>query len=247
MHSVDDALRYAQDGSLDASVMFAELGEQIRSANSTTAFDAVTSVAVKRVPGAVAASITTFERGRFITVSSTDERALRADLIQYELGSGPCVDAIVNQTIYAPQDLREDPRWPEYGQRVHEEIGWTSMLSYRLHPELAVRQMVAGLNLYSDVARAFDHSALRFGLLLATHGAMALAAAVNLRQAEHLERALETSREIGVAVGILMTRRGLTRDQGFALLRIASQQANRKLHDIAVEVGDTGELPIDLS
>ena len=70
--SVDDALRYAQDGSLDASVMFAELGEQIRSANSTTAFDAVTSVAVKRVPGAVAASITTFERGRFTTVSSTD-------------------------------------------------------------------------------------------------------------------------------------------------------------------------------
>lgn len=247
MTVVDDAGRNTLDGSLDASVMFAELGEQIRSSNSTTAFDAVTSVAVKRVPGAVAASITTLEHGRFTTVSSTDDRALRADLIQYELGSGPCVDAIVNQTIYAPQDLREDPRWPEYGQRVHQEVGWTSMLSYRLHPELASRQVVAGLNIYSDLARAFDRSALRFGLLLATHGAMAVAADTNLRQTKNLERAVETSREIGIAVGVLMTRRSLTREQSFDLLRIASQHTNRKLYDVAIEVVDTGQLPIDLS
>lgn len=43
-------------------------------------------------------------------------------------------------------------------------------------------------------------------------------------------------------MGILMTRYRVTRDQAFDLLRITSQRSNRKLRDIAAEVGDTGIL-----
>jgi hypothetical protein len=236
----------AQDSVLlDVAKMFDELGEQIRANDSTSAFDAVTEVAVTQVPGARAASITTFEHGRFTTVAATDDRARRADTIQYELGSGPCLDAIVEQSIYHPQDLRHDPRWPQYGSRVHDEVGWLSMLSYRLYPELAARELIAGLNIYSDIEHAFDTAALRIGLLLATHGAMAVAAQAKGDQNAQLVRALETSREIGVAVGVLMTRYRLTRDQAFDLLRISSQRTNRKLRDIALDVGDTGALPLD--
>jgi len=39
-----------------------------------------------------------------------------------------------------------------------------------------------------------------------------------------------------------MTRYRLTRDQALDLLRITSQRSNRKLREIAVEVGDTGVL-----
>jgi hypothetical protein len=41
-----------------------------------------------------------------------------------------------------------------------------------------------------------------------------------------------------------MTRYGLTRDQAFDLLRIASQHRNRKLSDIATEVAETGALEL---
>jgi len=40
-------------------------------------------------------------------------------------------------------------------------------------------------------------------------------------------------------MGILMQRHALTRDEAFAVLRRASQDANRKLSDIATEVADT--------
>ena len=40
-----------------------------------------------------------------------------------------------------------------------------------------------------------------------------------------------------------MAGTGLTRLEAFALLRVASQNGNRKLIDIATDVADTGVLP----
>jgi AmiR/NasT family two-component response regulator len=40
-----------------------------------------------------------------------------------------------------------------------------------------------------------------------------------------------------------MARHRITREQAFGLLRMASQNSNRKLHDVARDVADTGELP----
>jgi AmiR/NasT family two-component response regulator len=55
---------------------------------------------------------------------------------------------------------------------------------------------------------------------------------------------MESNREIGVAMGILMHRHRLDREQAFAVLRVASQDSNRKLADIALEVVETGSLSI---
>lgn len=232
-----------RDVSLRAVVeMFAELGERMGSSGHETTYDAISHIAIERVRGAEAASITTLRKGRFRTVSSSDERATRGDAIQYELGSGPCVDAILDRTLYRPEDLRDDDRWPEYGARVHKELGWTSMLSYRLGSDLTADDVVAALNMYSSKVAGFDEDAADVGLLLATHSALAIATEVHRDRADNLESALSSSREIGVAVGVLMTRHQLSREQAFDALRIASQNTNRKLHDIAVEVGDTGIL-----
>jgi AmiR/NasT family two-component response regulator len=118
------------------------------------------------------------------------------------------------------------------------------MLYFRLFPELASVEVVAGLNLCAVRAHAFDAAAVQVGLLLATHGAMAIAADVNQAQAGDLRRALDTNREIGVAVGMLMTHHRLTRDQAFDLLRVASQHQNRKLRDIAAGVAEGGTFPL---
>jgi AmiR/NasT family two-component response regulator len=79
--------------------------------------------------------------------------------------------------------------------------------------------------------------------VLATHCALLVTASLAQDKATHLLRALESNREIGVAIGVLMARHQLTRDQAFDVLRVASQRNNRKLIDIAVEVADTGLAP----
>lgn len=62
-------------------------------------------------------------------------------------------------------------------------------------------------------------------------------------QNEHLRLALDSNRDIGAAIGILMYSRKITRDTAFEMLRSASQRAHRKLRDVAEEVLRTGQLP----
>ena len=62
-------------------------------------------------------------------------------------------------------------------------------------------------------------------------------------EAVHLRRALDHSRDIGAAIGVLMAMKKVTREEAFGLLRRASQDQNRKLYELALEVLSTGELP----
>jgi hypothetical protein len=161
------------------------------------------------------------------------------------------VDAIVHGALYHPEDLSQDPRWPEYGLRV-SKLGVASMLSYRLGHNYGnlgdevdphSDSLIAGLNVYASRVAAFDDAAVQVGLVLATHAAALVAGEVNREKAKNLERGLQTNRDIGVAVGILMAQHRVTRSEAFNLLRIVSQNYNRKVHDVAEEVIETGALP----
>ncbi|MEO7261434.1 MAG: ANTAR domain-containing protein [Jatrophihabitantaceae bacterium] len=68
------------------------------------------------------------------------------------------------------------------------------------------------------------------------------ALAVERDKAVNLQLALESSREIGQAIGILMATYKVTSQQGFDLLRTASQHTHRKLREVATDVCDTGML-----
>jgi AmiR/NasT family two-component response regulator len=58
---------------------------------------------------------------------------------------------------------------------------------------------------------------------------------------EELQTALRTSRMIGQAIGIIMTRRFVTQGEAFTLLRRTSNNTNRKLREIAEDIVVTGD------
>jgi len=214
----------------------------IESAPVEDVLKSITSNGLRVVRGAEHAAITRGRPGAFKTVAPTSDVPLKVDAIQYTLGYGPCIDAIVDNTTYLCPDLAEEQRWPGFGRSAVEEAGVHSMLSYRMF--LEDDDLIAGLNLYSSKTDAFDENDVTTGLLLATHGALALSALRRGDTATHLARALESNREIGVAMGVLMTQHKITRDQAFNLLRITSQHTHRKLSDIAADVADTGTLEL---
>jgi ANTAR domain/GAF domain len=202
----------------------------------------VTRLAVERVGGAEYAGITQGRNGRFTSVAVTDDVVEQVDQIQYELVAGPCVDAILEATVFCADDLRTDDRWPLFGKRAAESTGVLSMLAFRLYLENDPGQ-IAGLNMYSTTPMAFDEASEMTGMVLATAGAMAVTGALARERANNLEVALRSSREIGIAIGVLMAAHKTTRERGFDMLRIVSQATHRKLADIASEVADTGALP----
>lgn len=205
--------------------------------------DELVHATLDQVPGASSVSVTVLRGGRFGTEASTDDVARRADALQYEIGSGPCVDAVLDDHVYVTQDVARDGRWATWGRRVSSELGVRSVLAYRLTLQ-DESGAIAALNVYSDRAGAFDDVALGTGLVLATHGSLLVTAMLARDTADHLLAAMENNREIGVAMGLLMHRHRLDRDQAFAVLRVASQDSDRTLADVAREVADTGDLSI---
>jgi len=198
--------------------------------------------AVTAIPGADHAAVTLIDRkGRRSTTASTDPVPLQVDALQYELDQGPCLQALVRDDIVTAPDLASDGQWPQFAAATVERTPVRSMLSFRLYISDEER---AALNLYAERASAFGEQSAATGAIFAAYCSMALIAARNQHLVNNLRRALETNREIGVAMGILMARDLMTREQAFEALRVASQNLNVKLAEIAAHVAETGELPV---
>jgi hypothetical protein len=219
----------------------ASLGRELASAaSSDDVLKAITTTAVRAIDGADHASVTQINKDSLATLAATGDLPLRADLIQYELREGPCLEAIDRAMELRVDDLRSDERWPQFARRAVEEAGVLSMLSFRMYFE--DEGPAIGLNLYATTPKAFDDAAVMTGLILATHGALGVINLAQKQRGDHLERALASNRNIGVAIGILMARHLVTQPEAFDLLRVASQHTHRKLADIAFDVIDTGML-----
>ena len=64
-----------------------------------------------------------------------------------------------------------------------------------------------------------------------------------LAKVAELQAALRSSREIGMAMGIVMERHRLSADRTFLVLQQISSRRNVKLRDVAEQIVATGEVP----
>ena len=170
--------------------LFDDLGREIANGGSPEdTLCLLTKRAVEHVPGAQDAGITRArsEHGEFESVGTTSETVQRVDEVQYDLRSGPCVDAALDSAVYLTGNLREDPRWPLFGKRAAGEDGVESMLSFRMFFE--DDDYIAALNLYSPERDAFDEQSCLTGLTLSTYGALAVTSARRRERVVNLERA----------------------------------------------------------
>lgn len=223
--------------------LFSGLGRELGSLRTVDEVLATISRrAYESIPAAQHAAISRGRKGSFETIAATSDLPPQVDAIQYELKSGPCVDAILDDTTYRCGDLAHDRTWPEFGRRASAEFGINSMLSVRLY--LENDDLLAGLNLYAAEPDAFDETDQTIAVLLATHGALAHGAAKRQDKIDNLEQALVNSRRIGTAIGVLMASYRVTDGQAFDLLRVASQSRHRKLSDVAEDVIESGELEL---
>jgi GAF domain/ANTAR domain len=207
---------------------------------STDSFDdllrGVAELSVRLIGGASTASITLAERGRVITVAAVDGLATQIDEYQYERGSGPCLDALHTGSVVHVGDLRQEPRWGDFG---------TVMLSHGVTGAFAVPLMgrdgaVGVLNLYARTGGRFDERDRELAQALATHAAVALTAALRtydqVSLTDNLRIALSSRSVIDQAIGIVMGRERCSADEAFDVLRRVSQQRNTKLRQVATEL-----------
>lgn len=222
-----------------------QLARRLRGVSGADLSQAVVDVALEMIPSARWSSITMAQGAGFRSLVASDDTARRIDAVQYMVDSGPCLDSIRHGTIQLVEDLTADTRWPQFAAAVLPQ-GVRSVLAHRLHLSNGSTggHGVAALNVYADRVDAFDEDALWVGAMLASHGSLGVSLALSGEKLRDMEQALRTNREIGTAVGVLMGRHSITRDQALELLRLASQDTNRKVVDVAAEVVLTGELTL---
>lgn len=203
--------------------------------------EAVVDVARVAVPHAQHVGITLLRADRPPrSAAATDGVPEQLDALQFELRDGPCLDAATGPPVVRTGDVGSDERWPLYGPRCVQSTGVRSMLCLRLP---LGGDNYAGMNCYSDQRDAFDDEDVIAGSLLVPFAALVLQARLHHDDVHHLSAALESSRLISTAVGVLMATHRLSEDAAFELLRRTSMNLNRKLRDVAADVTFTGTLP----
>jgi GAF domain-containing protein len=194
-------------------------------------------LAVQLIAGCDHAGVSILRRGSISTPAASDDLVRNGDAWQYELGEGPCLDAVHSRETVISEDLNQETRWPRWTQRVVADLGTRAMMSLWLSTST---RSYGALNLYADRTDGFEPSDVATARALAAQLSVALAA-----QREIRERgvAITSRTTIGQAQGIVMERLGVNADQAFGYLRQISQNENRKLTTICNDIIETRLLP----
>lgn len=193
----------------------------------------VADLSGRAVPAASTCGITLSESGHVITVASADALARLLDEQQYELDTGPCLEAIRTGKVVIADDLSTETRWNGYPARAIAH-GVRSVLS---SPLLVGGRSIGALNLYSPDTTAFDEDSRAAAAQLTALAAATVTAAMRhydeASLTDHLRAALSSRSVIDQAIGIIVGMQRCTPEAAFDVLRTVSQNRNIPLRDIA--------------
>lgn len=188
--------------------------------------DSILQTAEQLAPGTHVGICVADRTGTYTTLAGTDPLVFVLGEIQYDFDDGPGITAVREEHTVIVDDAESEHRWPRFMSRA-VDLGLRSYLGV---PIVEAGRTLGGLNMYSTVHASVDTTRLATAKLLATQSAVALGQA----QREHnLVLALQSSRTIGKAIGVLMERFDLDDHEAFERLAAWSQRTNVKLRDLA--------------
>jgi transcriptional regulator with GAF, ATPase, and Fis domain len=146
------------------------------------------------------------ENGRRVSAGTTDKVAAQADVLQYDLGEGPCLSAWATASVQHVHDTATEGRWQRWCAAV-QQLGVRSVVSA---PMVFKARRVGALKIYSTRADAFGVEDEHRLLLLAEAAGTLLGAAQGPDAAQQLtaglQAALADRQAVEAATGVLMER-----------------------------------------
>ena len=197
-------------------------------------YQAICATAVDVIPGCDHVCVSSLRAGGELTCEgSNDEVAAMIDGFERQTGEGPCLDAILDESFQHDPDITVRSAWPALTKLVLEHTPVRGMIGYRL---LVGGKKAGALNIFSDRSGALTKESANMGAIVDSFASVALAGASHHDRAESLQRGLESNREIGKAIGLLMATHKIDDSTAFDVLRRASSEMNVKLAEIARRV-----------
>ncbi|MET0854632.1 MAG: GAF and ANTAR domain-containing protein [Microterricola sp.] len=183
------------------------------------------------------ASISTF--GSFLgaeTISATDARAGRVDELQFDLGEGPCWDAVLNRRPVLEPDLSagSSASWPAFLEAIQDEdIG--AIFAF---PLLFGPLEIGAVDLYSVEPVSLSLKQQRQTLALSEIVSRILLRHVITDDDAPGPPTTFSRRVIHQATGMVLAQLGTTAEDAHLIIRARAYAENRSMLDVAQDVID---------
>jgi GAF domain-containing protein len=172
-------------------------------------------------------------REKVHSVGTTDEVTLAVDLIQYETGEGPCLEAIETSHVVRLELLDAGERWAHFAPGAID-AGIRGVLSV---PLAARGRLVGALNLYSRSVDGFDDEDESMAASLAAYAAEIIATSplygYSLALVDEVLEELATRELINNAIGVVMDRRHCSEPEALEELTNEAERRRVSLRETA--------------
>ncbi|HAG59904.1 MAG TPA: histidine kinase [Arthrobacter bacterium] len=200
-------------------------------------FSIIAASALSRSAGArVECGVTLKHSRKTTTIAGSTARAIQLDRLEQQHGDGPCLEALRVKTPVLLADVRTDPRWPAFQERLIAE-GCLSVLGVPL--ELS-EDTAAVLNFFASATGVFTEEIIGEAASFADIAGRAVRLAVRVGTAEDaaddLSAAMMSRTAINLACGIIMSQNRCSQTEAMSILMKVSSHRNQKVRDVAEEI-----------
>jgi hypothetical protein len=170
------------------------------------------------------------------TLSASDSHAARLDELQFDLGEGPCWDALRTATPVFEPSLRTAgaSRWPAFAAAVRDH----PVSSIFAFPLIVGPIKLGSVDLYSRDPLQLDASdSSRAAALAAVVGRHVLRGALTAAApADHADANPRSRRTIHQATGVVLAQLAIDPDDALLMIQGHAFASNRSMMDVAKEI-----------
>jgi GAF domain-containing protein len=213
----------------ELTAVLAQMGAVVLSAETIdSTIELVTTLAAETIPATTGAGVTLVDAHGKRSMAASDPLVERADALQYQFDSGPCLTAWRDQVTVRVDDTDGETRWPQWTAAV-AELDLRAMLSV---PLVTSGAAIGAIKVYSGQPAAYNARAERLLELFARQAAILLSNTQALADARRLSaqliEALNNRDVIAQAQGVLIApgrrqRSGCVCDAGHGLPTLQHQ------------------------
>jgi hypothetical protein len=165
------------------------------------------------------------------TISATDARAGRVDELQFDLGEGPCWDALTSRQPVLRPDFASNVAWPAFTEAIRDEaIG--ALFAF---PLVVGPLEIGAIDLYST-----EPLVLSFEQQKQTMALSAVVSRILLRHAISADATGETStysrRLIHQATGMVLAQVGTSADDAYLIVQARAYADGRPMRAVAEDI-----------
>ena len=240
---MNDFMSVPPHSDLKTADLAAALGQMsqvlLAAQTASSAVDLVGLLAVETIPHTIGAGVTLIDANGRRSRAATHSLVEKADLLQYELGAGPCLTAWRDKTAVRIDDVEAEARWPQWSAAV-ASLGIRAMVSV---PLISGAGSLGAIKVYSNQMAAYNAETERILAMFADQASVLLANTQTVADARllsgKLTGALDERDVIAQATGILIARGAVDVEAGFIVLLGIAQRRKTTIHDVARRIVDT--------